>query len=58
LSSRDRVLGSVIVVIFKIIFCAEMYQNKFFKKKLFLRSARQNDPKYIKNFNFLQKKQN
>jgi hypothetical protein len=39
----------VIIVTFQIIFRAEMYQNNFFLffKKLFLRSARQNDPKHI-----------
>jgi hypothetical protein len=44
------VFGSVVAVVFHITFRAEMYQNKVFLffKKLFLRSARQNDPKHTK----------
>jgi hypothetical protein len=41
---------SVIAVAFQITFRAEMHANDvfFFKKKLFLTSAHQNDLKYIK----------
>ena len=51
---------SVVVVAFQINFHVEMYQNDiFFKKKLFLRSTRQNKPKHTKKkINFLQKNKN
>jgi len=51
-----RVFESVVVVTFQINFRAEMYENDIFlKKKLFLKSAHQNDSKH-KKINFLQKK--
>jgi len=45
--------GSVVVVVFQSVFHAEIYQNNIFFifKKLFLRSAHQNDPKYKKILN-------
>ena len=51
-------LISVVVVVFQIIFRTEIYQNDIFLffKKLFLRSACQNDPKHTKKFNFLKKR--
>ena len=43
----------MVVVAFQITFRAEMYQNDiFFKKNLFLRVARQNDPKQTKKLIF------
>jgi len=47
-----RVLGSVVVVTFQIIFCAEMHANDFFLKKLFLTSAHQNDSKCTNHIKF------
>jgi len=45
----------VVAVAFQSVFHIEMHQNNlFFKKKLFLRSAHQNDPKYIKKLIFLE----
>jgi hypothetical protein len=46
--------GSVVVVTFQIIFCAEMHAIDIFLffKKLFLTSAHQNDPKYINYIKF------
>jgi hypothetical protein len=54
----QREFGSVVADTFQITFRAEMYQNDIFFifLKLFLRSARQNDPKHTKKINFLQKK--
>jgi hypothetical protein len=42
---------SVVAVAFQSVFRAEMHQNDVFSffKKLFLRSAHQNDPKHKKN---------
>jgi hypothetical protein len=42
-------LGSTIVVVFQSVFRAEMHQNDIFFifKKLFLKSAYQNNPKHI-----------
>jgi hypothetical protein len=44
------------VIAFQNVFRAEMYQNDIFFKKLFLRSAHQNDPKHIKKLIFKRKK--
>jgi hypothetical protein len=45
--------GSVVVIVFQSVFHAEIHQNDIFFifKKLFLRSAHQNDPKYKKILN-------
>jgi hypothetical protein len=39
---------SMVTVTFQNIFSVEIYQNNFFKKKLFLKSAHQNDKNHIK----------
>jgi len=45
----------VTIIIFKNIFCSEMYENNiFFLKKLFLTSTHQNDLKIPKNINLKQ----
>jgi hypothetical protein len=50
---------SVIAVAFQSTFYLEMHQNNIFlKKKLFLRSAHQNDPKTLKIYQFEAKKKN
>jgi hypothetical protein len=48
----------VVAVVFQSTFRAEMHQNDvfFIFKKLFLRSAHQNNSKHTKKINFLQKK--
>jgi hypothetical protein len=53
----DRIFESVVAVVFQITFRAEIYWNNIFYifKKLFLKSARQNDPKHKKIY-FLQNK--
>jgi len=45
------------VIVFKIIFYLEIYQNKIFFifKKLFLKSVHQNNLKILKNINLKQK---
>jgi hypothetical protein len=47
-------LGVVVAVAFQSVFYAKIHQNDVFLffLKLFLRSAHQNDPKYIKKINF------
>jgi hypothetical protein len=53
---RYGLFESVVAIAFQSAFYAEMHQNDFFIfKKLFLRSAHQNDPKHKKNY-FLAKK--
>ena len=47
--------GIVVAVVIQSIFRLEMLQNDVFFKKLFLRSAHQNDMKTYKNNNFQQK---
>ena len=51
--STWSLFGSVFAIAFQSVFRAEMHQNDFFLflKKLFLRSAYQNDPKH-KKINF------
>jgi hypothetical protein len=48
--SQASLFGSVVAVVFQSIFRAEMHHNDVFSffKKLFLRSAHQNDLKYTK----------
>ena len=50
----DRIFESVVVVALQITFRAEIYQNNVFYifKKLFLKLARQNDPKHTKKIIF------
>jgi hypothetical protein len=51
------VFESVVAVAFQSVFHAEMHQNNvFFLKKIFLRSAYQNDSKQIKKLIFSKKK--
>ena len=46
--------GSVVAVAFQIIFCAEIHANDFFFifEKLFLTSARENEPKHTNHIKF------
>jgi hypothetical protein len=58
---KTSIFGSVVAVLFKIVFRVEMHQNDvffFLFLKLFLRSVHQNDPKHIKKLNFNKKKLN
>jgi hypothetical protein len=50
----SKCIGSVVAVAFQNVFRAEMHQNNIFFifKKLFLRSAHQNDPKHTKKIKF------
>jgi hypothetical protein len=43
---------SVVAVAFQITFRVEMHAIDFFLKKLFLRSAHQNDPKHTNHIKF------
>jgi hypothetical protein len=43
---------SVVAVAFQITFRVEMHAIDFFKKKLFLTSAHQNDPKHTNHIKF------
>jgi hypothetical protein len=54
MSSFSTLFGSLVAVIFQSIFYVEIHQNNIFfiLKKLFLRSAHQNDPKHTKKINF------
>jgi len=54
MSSFSTLFESVVAVTFQSIFRVEIHQNNIFfiLKKLFLKSAHQNDPKYTKKINF------
>jgi len=53
-SLKINMFGSVVAVAFQIIFCAEIHANDFFFifEKLFLTSARENDPKHTNHIKF------